>query len=122
MKTKSVVITKFGVPGFHRWSDAPEEVAHLRASHRHIFSFRIGVHVDHNNRDVEFQLLQTHAMAWITDQPQTELGVFAIEFGEKSCEHIATMMIEYLNEHHGYHVAFVEVFEDDENGARVEVC
>lgn len=118
---KSTVIVKFGVPGFHAWKDAPPEVEYLAHEHRHIFTFRISVEVMHDDRDVEFHLLHALCIGVLEHayESTTRYGVHGLEFGGSSCEMIAKVIITHLLGE-SYKVDYVEVFEDDECGARVE--
>lgn len=104
VRTSVWVTTQF--IGFHRWKDAPDEVKFLRDWHRHVFHVKLGVPVDHNNRDIEFILLKDKLSYFISAN-------FAKQF-EYSCEQIAEMIVTKFNG------SFCEVSEDGENGALVE--
>lgn len=108
MKTSTTlhVVTKF--EAFHRWVDAPADVAFLRSYHRHVFNVRVYIPVTHDNRQVEFFQFRRKVDVYIT----TTLA--GREF-ELSCEQIAKMILETFPE-----AVAVEVKEDDENGALVE--
>ena len=97
------------VEGFHSWPCAPEEVAFLRARHRHLFHVRIGIPVTHNDRDREFFIEQRQLMALLQDY-MAERSANA-----GSCEMIAEFVLDRLP-----HVAWAEVSEDGENGARLD--
>lgn len=115
--TKRVIATLRAV-GFHRWDAAPPQVAYLASRHRHEFVFRVEVRVQGPDRETEFHLLQAAARAILGHQwPATEDG---IEFGGASCESIAETVLAALGSA-GYAVHAVEVWEDAENGARVEL-
>lgn len=105
MKTIIWVTTQF--VAFHRWRAAPEEVSFLRVYHRHIFKVKMGVLVQHLNREVEFFTLKKELEEYI------HLHYSGLEFG-KSCELIATEILEVFDAY------FVQVSEDGENGALVE--
>ena len=109
------VIVVVRVPGFHNWPDAPEPVAYLRARHRHLFTVRVEFDVTHDDRDVEFHIAQ----GWIRASFMRRLGGAPFEFGARSCEQIAHEVAVELKTFHRAPCA-VEVWEDDENGARVE--
>ena len=121
MKTLVIVTTTFD--GTHCWPDAPDPVAFLRNIHRHQFQVRVAVHEDHNftvdTRETEFFLLQALVRGFLPRlgvvQPLT--GIVAM--GCMSCEMMAKHIMDYLS-NKGYVVGYVEVFEDGENGARVE--
>lgn len=108
MKIRIFVTTRF--EGFHRWEDAPEEVAFLRSLHRHIFHVRAEKEVAHDDRQIEFILLKRRIdadIAQIQSSPQKSHETW-------SCEQWARYLIarEFLSK--------CEVSEDGENGAVVE--
>ena len=51
------VCTKFATVGFHRWPEAPDNVAYLRSMHRHLFNFNVAIQVLHPDRSLEFHTL-----------------------------------------------------------------
>lgn len=104
MKTTVWVTTRF--IGFHRWKDAPDEVAFLREWHRHVFHVRLEVPVRHDNRDVEFLLLKQKLENYISDTYSTR------KF-EYSCEQIANNLLVQ------FQARECQVSEDGENGATV---
>ncbi len=105
MKTIVWVGTMF--EGFHRWVDAPDDVAFLRDYHRHIFEVRLGIAVTDTNREVEFFQLKRKVDGFILDN-------YEGRYFEFSCEQIAEVL---LNE---FKADFVEVSEDGENGAIIQ--
>jgi hypothetical protein len=108
---KTMVMVTHRVPGFHYWPGAPDEVSYLAHRHRHLFMVIVSVTVGHDNREVEFHTLQGDVRSQFSDN---------MDFGARSCEMIAKDLIGKL-EASGYRVAWAEVWEDGENGARVEV-
>lgn len=116
--SRRVVIATIKVPGFHAWLNAPPPVEYLGQEHRHVFTIRCEVEVRHGDRDVEFHMLQ----GWMRDATKDAFGLRGdhdIHFGGRSCETIATELHLQLFEA-GIHCSAIEVWEDDENGARVE--
>jgi len=105
MMTTVFATTRF--ESFHRWPDAPNEVAFLRDLHRHIFHVRAEVIVNHNDRDVEFILLGRK----VAQHVQTVLC--SRDTSSWSCEHWATELVVALG------LCRCEVSEDGENGAVV---
>jgi hypothetical protein len=104
------IVVKTRAEGFHNWPDAPDEVAFLRANHRHEFHYELEIEVDHNDRELEFILVKR----WLDSViPRGELG-------HQSCEMIATAILEAAAKKYGV-VRFISVgvFEDGENGAFV---
>lgn len=100
--------------GVHQWigCDIPE-VMYLKNRHRHVFHFRCEKSVDHPDRNIEFIELKQKIRTYL-------IGVYFSEqfgllnFGPMSCEMIAGELIEKFD------LDACEVFEDGENGARVE--
>lgn len=106
MKIEIIVTTSF--EGFHCWPDAPQEVGFLRNEHRHVFVVKSTFLVAHQDRSLEFFVVRRQIDEQIcaikTDMP----------VGTWSCEMWA---IELLNRFPSMNAC--EVWEDDENGARV---
>lgn len=102
---KSILVTT-AREGFHFWPEAPEEVAFLRFPHRHMFKICINIPVGHNDRQREFFIERRALDRVLDDYDFTNAG---------SCEMIGEYILRRLA-----HVAWAEVWEDGENGARVE--
>lgn len=133
---QSTVMVKERVVGFHCWPEAPEAVAYLRQPHRHLFAIIVAINVTHDDRDIEFHMLQRDLLR-ITSAlwPQTEHGVGEFDFAHRSTEMLASELIAALRafelpandptaaKAYGVrpyrNVAWVEVWEDDECGSRV---
>jgi hypothetical protein len=109
MKTVWVTYT---LSGFHHWEQAPEEVAYLRSSHRHLFGFRVEVEVSHSEREVEYHQLQKEAIG-------LSYPILAeAESSGSSCETMASQLYTRL-EKAGYSVYSVAVDEDGECGSTI---
>lgn len=117
MSYKRRVIATFTMAGMHCWPNAPLGAAHLRLMHRHLFHVRVEKDVYHNNRDIEFQILQRNCQEWLREQFPDYVSGDA-DLGTISCEDLAQMLIEQ------FELSVCEVSEDGENGARLEavVC
>lgn len=104
---QQIVIT-LQVEGLHHWPgcDIPE-VDFLNFPHRHVFWIKAWKEVSHADRDIEFIVLKREMQVWLLNWT-TPRG---IDFGPKSCEMIAEMLIDKFN------LAACEVLEDNENGA-----
>lgn len=111
MSTKTVVYVTTTFEGFHCWPDAPDEVDFLRSRHRHLFHVKMGVKVDHNDRDQEFFILKRKLERLIEEVfVDDAMG----EYENSSCEDMAQLILsEFVD------AVFVEVSEDGENGAIV---
>ena len=110
---KSIIVTTEKV-AFHKYDDAPEEVKFLRNLHRHKFYIKLGIEVFHNDRELEFFIVQNKLNNFLKDKDIIN-----------SCEMLGEEIHKWAKE--TFKVAyprkreiFVEVFEDNENGARVE--
>ncbi len=116
----ATVISTFTLNGFHAWDGAPSELTYLSMRHRHEFRFRIECRVGHDDRQVEFHQLQRAARRHIDALYPHGGNGGELEFGSRSCEMIAREVLECLTKN-GWTLSAVEVWEDGECGARVEV-
>lgn len=94
---------------FHRWPEAPNEVAFLRDFHRHVFHVELSVVVGHDDREVEFFTLK---------KALDEVLCLHFEgtYSRKSCEQFAKDIAGWFNY---LTVGKITVSEDGENGATV---
>jgi len=116
MNTKTTVIVKLAVDGCHNFPLAAElfpEVDFLSQRHRHMFHFTVACAVTHSDRDKEFIMLKRDIIDYINGQYFDDFSR-TCEFEAQSCEMLAE---EVLKE---FDAEWVEVWEDQENGARVE--
>lgn len=118
MITSTTVTSTVRVHGRHRWPAAPARVFYLANLHRHEFVIRVTVRVIHDDRDVEFHLLQ-HAtrrlidILWVRIEETDDYL-----FDAYSCEQISYAIGDALRTN-GVDVLRVSTFEDDECGAEV---
>ncbi len=96
--------------GFHRWAGAPPARGYLRDLHRHEFHVEVCARVEHDDRDIEFHDLKDALGPLMPTGDQ----------GTRSCEMMATSIIEGLDELWPGRILWCEVWEDGECGARVE--
>ena len=116
MTTKTTVIVKLAVDGMHAFLKAAElfpEVDFLSQRHRHMFHFTVACAVTHSDRDKEFIMLKRDIIDYINGEYFNDL-TRTCEFGAKSCEMLADQILKEFD------AEWVEVWEDQENGARVE--
>lgn len=108
-------IVRFQKIGFHKYPDAPEEVAYLRNKHRHIFFVEVWVEQKHNERDVEYHILKNQCLKmWDKLFPDPNMG-------STSCETMATNLWYELEPFfHSERQLKVSVFEDNECGAMID--
>jgi hypothetical protein len=109
----------FRMEGWHRWPQAPEERKYLSHSHRHMFHYKVEVAVDGQDREVECHDLRDHCLRWFRKYDFTPSG--RLELGRLSCEMLATEMVAWVRLSWPERWVAVEVGEDGECGARVEV-
>lgn len=103
---KTNIVVKLTFEGVHCWPKCNiKEVMFLRNPHRHIFFVKCKKEVNHNDRDIEIIQLKR--------QIEKYLSAFKKDFGSKSCEMIATLLVKEFN------LNYCEVLEDNENGAEV---
>jgi len=105
------ITVKWFVDGFHRWPHATRHRAYLGDRHRHRFGFSVTVPVGHNERDIEFHDLLDYC---------TGLFMSPYEFGDRSCETIATEVCANVTNQFGVQHVTVSVDEDGYVTATVE--
>lgn len=117
MNSKTTVIVKLQVEGIHCFPKAWElfpEVAFLSNPHRHMFHIKASKEVFHDDRDEEFLMLRRQILMYLHENYFDSIETHMLQFDSMSCEMIARELLDY------FHCEWVEVWEDDENGARVE--
>jgi hypothetical protein len=114
---RTLVIVTHAVIGFHLWHTAPPSVGYLASYHRHLFQLRVEASVGSGDREIEFHTLKQALMVALFAWPRYQ-DTGAIDFGGRSCEHIAKNLLETVGA--DYPITAVEVWEDGECGARVE--
>ena len=110
MKISILIRTSFFA--YHRWKDAPEEVAFLRVFHPHQFNVEAEIEVHGDNRDEEFYIVRKYIDEYINK----ELKDKKFEF---SCEQICQQIIEHLIKKYGKRDYIITIREDDQNAGRV---
>lgn len=117
MNRKVIVTNNF--KGYHKYSNAPDDVAFLRNVHRHVFNVKTTIDVSHNERDIEFFQLQNSIEHFVQDtfaySSQYIAGIYIL-----SCESLAEAIVNHLRKIYPERHVRVEVWEDNENGAIVE--
>lgn len=113
---KTYIIVQLQVEGIHQFKTVDEHfegVSFLKHPHRHIFHIKASKQVYHDDRDVEFILFKRSIHTLLKNSFADKDGV--CQFGNLSCEQIARIIFEEFD------CNFVEVWEDNENGARIEI-
>ena len=108
---KFIIVTTEKV-GFHKYNDAPDNVAFLRDIHRHKFYIKMGLEVRHTNRELEFFTVLNELNYFLNQGEDKPMMI-------NSCEMLATQIKEWADKEYQRN-CWVEVWEDNENGARVE--
>lgn len=109
MKTSIVVRWQFS--GIHFYMDAPADVSFLKHPHRHLFKCSAQIEVFHDDRELEFLMVQAKLKRKFGDGGKRNM----------SCEMIAKDVVKFLQNRYGKKRAYkVEVSEDGENSAIVE--
>lgn len=99
--------------GQHCWPDAPEEVKFLRSPHRHMFHLRARMNVSHGDRELEFILVKRDL--------QKLVAGWGFDLRSRSCENMALEIMMYLDDKYKRGFIEVELNEDGENGAVVQM-
>lgn len=86
------------------------DVSFLGHPHRHIFHFKVGIEVFHNDRDIEFIQFKR----WLQNLYQGTL-----ELDYKSCEMISDELYDTIASRYPDRNIEITVSEDDENGATI---
>ena len=119
---KRMIWVTFRKEGIHKYPAALEDpalatgdeydVSFLGYPHRHIFHFKVGITVTHNDRDIEFIQFKR----WM-EKLYSE-GTLNLDY--KSCEMMADDLYEQIIAKHPGREVHIDVSEDGENGAHIE--
>lgn len=88
------------------------DVSFLGYAHRHIFHFRVGIDVTHNDRDIEFIQFKR----WL----ESLYSNGTLTLNHRSCEMIAEELASTINDRYPGRDIEITVAEDNENGATLE--
>ena len=86
------------------------DVSFLGTPHRHIFHFRVGIDVFHNDRDIEFIQFKR----WLEGLYSGQDSVLNLDY--KSCEMISDELYDIIKAKYSDREVWIEVSEDGENG------
>lgn len=100
--------------GFHKYENAPDEVAFLKHRHRHLFKWEVIIQVFHDDRELEFFMVK--------DLIENEILRFTLlKDNLGSCEMQAERMLMGLLQEYGTLRYYqITVSEDGENDGTVE--
>ena len=117
---RSVWVT-FQKEGIHMYPAAAEDpnlktgdeydVSFLGTPHRHIFHFKVGIQVFHNDRDIEFIQFKR----WLENLYKE--GTVQLDY--KSCEMISDDLFEQISTRYPGRDIQISVSEDGENGCTI---
>ena len=105
---QKLIWVTFQKEGIHCYPAAPEGVEFLKHPHRHMFHFRVGIQVFHDDRELEFILFKRELEALYADE--------TLQLDYKSCEMIADELAHQIQVKHPGREIRIEVSEDGENG------
>lgn len=118
-KVKNKIWVTFQKEGIHKYPaalDDPklatgdwDDVSFLGYPHRHIFHFKVGIDVFHNDRDIEF----IQFSRWL----QRLYADGTLELDYRSCEMISDALAEKISEKYPGRKIWIDVSEDGENGS-----
>jgi len=116
---KTMIWVTFQKEGIHRYpaaltdpvlaTDDYYDVSFLGHPHRHIFHFKVGIEVFHDDRDIEFIQFKR----WMEEL----YGTKQLDLDYKSCEMIADELAHTINLAYSGRAMEITVSEDGENGA-----
>ena len=89
-----------------------DDVSFLGYIHRHIFHFKVGIEVFHDDRDIEFIQFKRWLESLYAD------GTLQLDY--KSCEMICDDLAHQINQKYPSRKISLTVSEDGENGATIE--
>ena len=105
------IIIKLQFSALHCWPDCDVDgVLYLRNLHRHMFHVTMKFPVTHSDRDIEFIGMKNKVHKFIQRNWEGE------DLGPWSCEMIAGILLKRFPP-----CSYVSVFEDDENGAEIQI-
>lgn len=109
---KTSIIVRFDFMATHHWPKAPSEVSFLKKEHRHLFKVSAKIEVSHNDRELEFFIVQSNLKDFVK--------TWGYQLGSMSCEDMAIKIAMFILYSYGDRKVSVEVSEDGENSAIVE--
>jgi len=87
MANRKIIWVTFQRAGFHRYPDAPDDVRYLAYEHRHLFKFKVGIEVFHDDREIEFHQF----LRWLES-----LYAETLVLDHRSCEMIADELAQVI--------------------------
>ena len=115
MKTTKYIVVRTERVGYHRYPLAPSQVQYLNNLHRHKFYFEVVIEVYHNDRELEFLIVQEFINKSLD-------RIFQDSPDSSSCEMLGERLLKAIKEQYcidSDRNVKVSVFEDNENGAAI---
>ena len=117
-KTKCMIHVTFQKEGIHFYSAAATsptlaDVSFLGTPHRHIFWFKVGIEVQHGDRDIEFIQFKR----WLESKYDSNQNEGVLQLNYRSCEMIADELALEINRRYPGRDIQITVEEDGENGS-----
>ena len=106
---KTVILVRNRIERQHCWPKAPAEVMYLRYMHRHVFYIDSEIEVFHDDRELEFILVQHDIDVLLHNRPWND---------STSCEQLAKIVAQFILKTYGDRDVSVSVREDNEHGAK----
>ena len=116
-----MIFVKFQREGIHKYPGADTDpalatgdeydVSFLGFPHRHMFHFKVGIQVFHNDRDIEFIQFKR----WLENSFRD--GVMQLD--HKSCEMVSDDLYDMISARYPERNIEITVSEDGENGATI---
>ena len=112
--TQRMIYVTFQQEGIHAYPAAASDpnladVQFLAAPHRHMFHFKVGISVVHNDRDIEFIQFKR----WL----EKLYAGGTLELNYKSCEMMSDELYEVIHNRYPDREVWIEISEDGENGS-----
>lgn len=117
-----LIFVTFQKEGIHKYPQAltdPKlftedqfDVSFLGYPHRHIFHFKVGIEVFHNDRDIEFIQFKR----WLENLYSEKV----LDLNHKSCEMMSDDLFEVISSRYPDRYIEISVSEDNENGCVVQ--
>tara|TARA_B100000902_G_C27236683_1_gene877810 strand:- start:33 stop:476 length:444 start_codon:yes stop_codon:yes gene_type:complete len=89
-----------------------DDVSFLGYPHRHIFHFKVGITVTHNDRDIEFIQFKRWMEKLYAEK--------TLDLDYKSCEMMSDDLYTKIHEKYPGREVHIDISEDGENGAHIE--
>ena len=119
---KRMIWVTFRKEGIHKYPAALDDpalgpgdeydVSFLGYPHRHIFHFKVGITVTHNDRDIEFIQFKRWMEKLYADK--------TLELDYKSCEMMSDDLYQQITDKYPHREVHIDISEDGENGAHIE--